>query len=55
MGTTLGKETFEKEIELHIAELCKHMKDDTLERRFIIQVLKDSVEYYYPSINKQRV
>ena len=48
MGTKLNKITFESEIKLHIEELCKHMKKNTLERRFIIHVLEDSVKCYYP-------
>ena len=48
MATKLNKTTYENEIDIHISELQKHMKEDTLERRFIIKVLKDSVKCYYP-------
>lgn len=51
MGTKLNKDYYQKLIDEDIKVLLKSMPD-TLERKHIIDVLNDSVNYYYPECKK---
>jgi len=48
MPSSLSPSGYYKLIKEDIDEVMKCMAEDTLERRHIIHVLKDSVECYYP-------
>lgn len=51
MSTVLDKKTYEILIKDDIETLCRHLSDCVV-RRHIIEVLRDSVNHYYPNVIK---
>jgi len=53
MGTKLNKETYKKLIKEDMESVEKYFPEHSLEKKHILEVLRSSIECYYPSIGKQ--